>query len=174
MIGYLVSAQLGIIRVQGLTYLCYPLLGHLADVYLTRYRALKSGLAFLNSSLLYFTVCIFADTIVKNVSKYHHHYDLQRKFVWSSTPGFCFIIIGTGLFEANAIQFGLDQLLEAPTTKLIAFIHWYYWAQKCWTIDHRLHYVTSIGITLFELSISHKIMIAVTSNISIVDHYYTL
>ena len=32
-----------------------------------------------------------------------------------------------GLFEANALQFGLDQLLEAPTPKLIAFIHWYYW-----------------------------------------------
>ena len=39
-------------------------------------------------------------------------------------------IIGLGLFQANSIQFGLDQLLEAPTPKLIAFIHWYYWAQK--------------------------------------------
>ena len=39
-------------------------------------------------------------------------------------------IVGLGLFQANAIQFGLDQLLEAPTTKLIAFIHWYYWAQN--------------------------------------------
>ena len=30
------------------------------------------------------------------------------------------ITTGVGLFEANAIQFGLDQLLEAPTPKLIA------------------------------------------------------
>ena len=35
-----------------------------------------------------------------------------------------------GLFEANAIQFGLDQLLDAPTPKLIAFIHWYYWTHN--------------------------------------------
>ena len=35
-----------------------------------------------------------------------------------------------GLFEANAIQFGLDQLLEASTPKLIAFIHWYYWTHN--------------------------------------------
>ena len=35
-----------------------------------------------------------------------------------------------GLFEANALQFGLDQLPEAPTPKLIAFIHWYYWTQN--------------------------------------------
>ena len=39
-------------------------------------------------------------------------------------------IVGLGFFQANAIQFGLDQLLEAPTSKLIAFIHWYYWAQN--------------------------------------------
>ena len=42
--------------------------------------------------------------------------------------GAALTVIGTGLFEANAIQFGLDQLLEAPTPKLIAFIHWYYWS----------------------------------------------
>ena len=43
---------------------------------------------------------------------------------------FLVYIVGLGLFQANAIQFGLDQLLEAPTPKLIAFIHWYYWAQN--------------------------------------------
>ena len=32
-----------IVCIQGLTFLVYPLLGHLADVYLTRYRTLKCG-----------------------------------------------------------------------------------------------------------------------------------
>ena len=40
------------------------------------------------------------------------------------------MMVGLGLFQANAIQFGLDQLLEAPTPKLISFIHWYYWSQN--------------------------------------------
>ena len=35
-------------------------------------------------------------------------------------------VVGTGMSEANIIQFGLDQLLESPTHRLIAFIHWYY------------------------------------------------
>ena len=60
-----------------------------------------------------------------------------------------------GLFEANALQFGLDQLLEAPTQKLIAFIHWYYWThnvvqlvamyiQICWkTIEASLNSLSS-------------------------------
>ena len=43
---------------------------------------------------------------------------------------FTLYIVGLALFQANVIQFGLDQLLEAATPKLIAFIHWYYWAQK--------------------------------------------
>ena len=46
-----------------------------------------------------------------------------------STSGIV-ITTGVGLFEANALQFGLDQLLEAPTLKLIAFIHWYYWTHN--------------------------------------------
>ena len=45
-------------------------------------------------------------------------------------PIIALITTGVGLFEANALQFGLDQLLEAPTPKLIAFIHWYYWTHN--------------------------------------------
>ena len=30
----------------------------------------------------------------------------------------------------HALPFGLDQLLEAPTPKLIGFIHWYYWTHN--------------------------------------------
>ena len=48
------------------------------------------------------------------------------------------------MFEANAIQLGLDQLLEAPTPKLIAFIHWYYWAQNVGRLV--LMYTLGIGL----------------------------
>ena len=34
---------LTLVCLQGLLFLLYPLLGHLADVYLTRYRTLKCG-----------------------------------------------------------------------------------------------------------------------------------
>ena len=36
--------------------------------------------------------------------------------------------ISLGLFEANAIQFGMDQLLESSSDQLSSFIHWYYWS----------------------------------------------
>ena len=37
------------------------------------------------------------------------------------------LICGVGLFDANAILFGMDQLLEASSTQLSAFVHWYFW-----------------------------------------------
>ena len=52
------------------------------------------------------------------------------------------------MFQANAIQFGLDQLLEAPTPKLIAFIHWYYWAQNVGSLA--FFYVTGSGFIISE------------------------
>ena len=57
-----------------------------------------------------------------------YYHEKQTVIVWFVL--IALYIVGLGFFQANAIQFGLDQLLEAPTSKLIAFIHWYYWAQN--------------------------------------------
>ena len=48
----------------------------------------------------------------------------------SFIPHYVSIVIGIcsiGSFEANALQFGMDQLLEVSSTQLSAFIHWYFW-----------------------------------------------
>ena len=64
---------------------------------------------------------------------------IKKIYVFQSRHAYMYVVtiilflvytVGLGLFQANAIQFGLDQLLEAPTPKLISFIHWYYWAQN--------------------------------------------
>ena len=115
---------------QGIMFLIYPLLGHLADVYLTRYRALKCGLMMVLGGCFYLTLYSIANTIAVDV---FHSSVIVNGYLHVSLvllPAFILLITGQGLFEANAIQFGLDQLLEAPTPKLIAFIHWYYWAQS--------------------------------------------
>ena len=36
-------------------------------------------------------------------------------------------IISVGMFEANAIQFGMDQMFEASSKQLSSFIRWYFW-----------------------------------------------
>jgi peptide/histidine transporter 3/4 len=50
--------------------------------------------------------------------------------------GMAFIVFVFGLagYRANFIQFGLDQLLEAPSTSLALFIHWVIWAENLGTL----------------------------------------
>ena len=109
-------------------FLVYPLLGHLADVYLNRYRTLKSSYVIIiigGSVLLVYGIIDFVADLIWKFEQLHQ---TETGVVPLALIAVC--IIGIGLFEANAIQFGLDQLLEAPTPKLISFIHWYYWSQN--------------------------------------------
>ena len=121
------SIRILLVTVLGLLFLVYPLVGHITDVYLTRYRSLKCS--FILLILTFCTALVYLGFIIAtvNVLNFTAHQSLLY------IP-FCIIFViyiaGLALFQANAIQFGLDQLLEAPTSKLIAFIHWCYWAQN--------------------------------------------
>ena len=103
-------------------FLIYPLLGHLADVYLTRHRSLKCGLILV---VIGGTAVFIASVVTATIE----HRDSQAYKIGMAVTE-VILITGIGLFEASAIQFGMDQLLEAPTPKLIAFIQWYYWSQN--------------------------------------------
>ena len=135
--------------VQGLLFLLYPLLGHLTDVYLTRYRSLKLSYVILAlgicTSLVYEIFEIASPSSKWKLTSSDH-----RMAIAIVVALFTLLIIGLGLFEANAIQFGLDQLLEAPTSKLIAFIHWYYWAQNFARLT--LFYVLTSSVGLLDAS----------------------
>ena len=116
--------------ILGLLFLLYPFVGHLTDVYLTRYRSLKwsFGLVILAACL----VAIYAGFLIAiSIIKKMYVFQSRHAYMYVVTIVlFLVYTVGLGLFQANAIQFGLDQLLEAPTSKLISFIHWYYWAQN--------------------------------------------
>ena len=141
--------KITIIAFLGILFLSYPLLGYIADVCLTRYRTIKCSIIFLIvgcTILLMYLIAIIASLtlgkspmIDENISKYG--------IIIPSLSIIAFIITGVGLFEANAIQFGLDQLLEAPTPKLIAFIHWYYWTHNAVQL---VSMYLIIGVTVIE------------------------
>ena len=45
-------------------------------------------------------------------------------------------VLTLGLFKANVIQLGMDQLLEASSDQLSSFIHWYYWSSSLKQVTH--------------------------------------
>ena len=127
--------------VHGLTLLVYPLLGWLADVYLTRYTALKCAPVL--SVVGAVTVASGLSILVELwISHDYLHFPTGLVFV-----GIFLMIVGSGLFEANALQFGLDQLLEAPSDHLSAFIHWYFWGIH---FIQTLLYLTHIALVISE------------------------
>ena len=68
-------ARISFIVGQGVLLLVYPLLGHLADVYLTRYRALKFSLIIL--TIISFAGLVYkgidtAESILGNIKAFHH------------------------------------------------------------------------------------------------------
>ena len=105
---------------QGVIYLLYPFLGWITDVCITRYR----------SVLFSFIIMIMgAVPMILAGTLYIVTYQFNLFFI----AEFSIIIglFGLGLFESTAIQFGMDQMLEASSEQLSTFIHWYYWSSFC-------------------------------------------
>ena len=113
--------RLSVIVGFGILFLVYPLLGHLADVYLTRYRTLKVSYVILTiascAAVVYCTVDIVSSLVFKYTG-FHHHQTVVILLVLLTVN-----VMGLGLFEANAIQFGLDQLL--PVSIMVVVVYHY-------------------------------------------------
>ena len=103
---------------QAVAYLLYPLLGWLADVYFTRYKfiAFSFVLMIVTSLLLIGTASLFIN------------FTAARLLYLLAGVSLIIGLVGMGAFESTAIQFGMDQMLEASSEQLSTFIHWYYWS----------------------------------------------
>ena len=146
----------------GLVYLFYPLVGLVTDVYFTRYKAVlastviqivTSGLGVV-VSLIWTLLWYCNSNLVIYSGPSGHNTDTVLGVL-----GLLFIIpmiVGLGIFEANAIQFGMDQLLEESSEKISTFIHWYYWS-------------IGVGISLMTLPITAFLSIGMYTKCSIID-----
>ena len=112
---------------QGIAYLMYPILGWIADVRVTHYKIIKISFMFvLISSLL-----IFGNSILRILKPNFIEQQQSLEHFITLAIVTCILLIGiagVGLYESNAIQFGMDQMLEASSEELSSFIHWYYWS----------------------------------------------
>ena len=109
---------------QGLAYLLYPVCGWIAEVCFSNFKMIKwSFIILLMTSVTIVTLSI--------VSVIHPSYRIATyMYISGDVIAATFLLIttaGLGMFESNAIQFGMDQMLEASSEQLSSFIHWYFW-----------------------------------------------
>ena len=128
---------------QGLAYLLYPLLGWLADVRFTRYKFVRSSFV-----LMVIGCCVLVPFIIINLLAHGAHIELY--VVGGLSLMAC--LLALGMFEATAVQFGMDQMLEDPSDKLSTFIQWYYWGSKlgrlllCFLVPGLFYYYSNCQI----------------------------
>ena len=108
----------------------YPLSGFLADVWCGRFKIIMIGLTTILFSLI---IIIITFTIWFSLNLDHKQiaFVLLQEKVPLYVTGFgaaFFIVLGYAAYQANFIQLGLDQLMEAPSIHLSIFIHWAVWA----------------------------------------------
>ena len=105
----------------GLYYLFYPILGLLGEKWM-RYKVMIIGIVLICVGFVFITVSLVV------------LYFLQLNSITSVillTTLSCPFFLGYGLFQANVIQFGTDQLQFSPSEELSSFIYWLLYMYYC-------------------------------------------
>ena len=119
--------------ILALVMMFYPLSGFIADVYCGRYRIIKISLCLLLSFVI-LAFCIVIMGLVKLHSiKFYDHPELFHNpfgicVILTSLVALILFTLGLMGYQANFIQFGLDQLLELPSHYLALFVNYVVWA----------------------------------------------
>ncbi len=98
-----------------------PIAGWLADVYLGRYKVI-------HWSMWIMWIGTMLDTTSSVVAQLVIGYDIMSKRWIIERALQAIAAIGFGGYQANIIQFGIDQLHDASTEEVQAFISWYVWS----------------------------------------------
>ena len=116
----------------------YPLSGFIADVYCGRFKIAMISLTFMLASLLLLgivSILVFHMTELK--VKFNPSDGEAVVGLIQISVTIMLFIIGLGGFQANYIQLGLDQLLEAPSEHLGLFMGFYLQSSVRYTFaDH--------------------------------------
>ena len=109
------------------TYLLYPAAGLLAELYCSRYKVMIVGniIAVVGGIIVVPATILLATTWSGRLGAISN--SDETIIITATIIGIILHQFGLGLFEANAIQFGVDQLLFASNDDVSKFVKWYYW-----------------------------------------------
>ena len=126
--------------------LFFPLSGFIADVYVGRFKTLLTSLWLIWIASLVTSVGAVTFYLVKDDNKLLG--GIEIPFIVLGSIFGLVLAVGLAGFKANVVQFGTDQMLDAPGEELSFFIHWFVWA------DYVGHMVSEIFHFLFLLTYS--------------------
>ena len=104
-------------------YFVYPINGFLADVCCGRFKTVILCLCFMTFSLI-------AVLLLMVILRYFQFGGLYNLFYVIGLIGLLVFAVSSTGYRANYIQFGLDQLLEAPSQHQALFVHWAVWSSN--------------------------------------------
>ena len=113
-----------------MTVILYPISGFLADVFYGRFKILMISMCLFIVSFMLLPIAL---ALVLTDPQLYQFYLSSVKLVFFFVIILCFSLafcLGITSYRANFIQFGLDQLMEAPSEHLSLFIHWLMWADS--------------------------------------------
>ena len=90
--------------------------GWLADVRIGRYRMIRFSMW---AMWITYTLATACDVTANLVTSYAITYITEALLILAT--------MGLALFQANILQFGIDQLPDASTDEIVSFIIWYAW-----------------------------------------------
>ena len=139
--------------------LTIPFAGWLADVYFGRYKIISSSIWTMWISAMLLTTGQAALQLL-NVSNTVYFY---KYFTIFAIP----LTIGLVAFQANIIQFGVDQLYDASSIEIKAFIVWSTWGilSSRWIVDTILLYASDNFKILASLLLCLNLTVAVSLNL---------
>ena len=109
--------------------LFYPLGAFIADVYVGRFKTLLASLWLIWVASLVTSVGAVTFYMASTQSDSGLLDAIKVPFIVLGSIFGLMMAVGLAGFKANVVQFGADQLLEAPGEELSFFIHWYVWSE---------------------------------------------
>ena len=142
----------------------YPLSGFMANVYCGRHKTVTISLCLILPFALLVCVVDFLwitlNQLTSNDYSMYFHSKLSHQLVLTLVLiSTIFIMVGLVGYHANFIQFGLDQLFEAPSKYLAFFIHYAMWAFYLGSLPLKIAVSLFWCGKLIRLALRHAIIV---------------
>ena len=160
---------------SALLLLFYPLAGYLADIRWGRYKTVVNSLCVILWSLVLAIVLACVATLsfipVMILSPDNYPSNTIQTIVLAvicvvfGLPTFIALVLalcGLVFFNANVVQYGMDQLHDAPTEDSVLYVHWYIWTTFAGLLAIRSPNTTWRTLTFFVLFPIALILLGIT------------